>query len=61
MRATDSYADAKRSNFKIDCNIVLKTVDQKAKIVARVLSTNSAVDAMGMTQWQTLVFVFPWW
>jgi len=59
MRATDPYADVKRSNFKIDCNIVLKTVDQKAKIVTRVLSTDSAVDAMGMTQWQTLVFVFP--
>jgi hypothetical protein len=54
------YADGDAGNFKIDCNAVLKAADQKAKIVARVFSTASALDAMSMTRWQTLAFVFRW-
>lgn len=55
------YADGDAGNFKVDCNIVLKTTDHKAKIVARVFSTALAFDAMSMTRWQTLAFVFRWW
>src|SRR4051812_23229539 len=40
---------------------VLKTADQKAKFVARVFSTASAFDALSMTRWHTLAFVFRWW
>jgi DUF1365 family protein len=61
LQATNLYADGDAGNFKIDFNIVLKAVDQKAKIVARVFSTASALDAMSMTRWQTLAFVFHWW
>jgi DUF1365 family protein len=31
LQATDPYADGDAGNFKIGCNIVLKTADQKAK------------------------------
>jgi hypothetical protein len=55
------YADGDAGNFKVNCNIVLKTTDRKAKIIARVFSTALAFDAMSMTRWQTLAFVFRWW
>jgi DUF1365 family protein len=60
IQATDPYADDDAGDFT-DCSIVLKTADQKVKMVARVLSTASAVNAMSMTRWQTLAFVFRWW
>jgi len=60
LQATDPYADGDAGNFQIDCNTVLKTADQKDKTVARVFSTGSALDAMSMTRWQTLAFVFHW-
>jgi DUF1365 family protein len=61
IQATDPYANANAGNVNIDCNIVLKTVDQKAKVVARVFSTDPVIDAKSMTRWQTLAFVFRWW
>jgi hypothetical protein len=51
-------ADGDGAIFEIDCSIVLKTADQKAKIVARVFSTASALGTVSMTRWQTLAFVF---
>ena len=54
LQATDSYADGVAGNFSIDCNIVLKTADEKGKIVARVFSNASSLDAMSMMRWQTL-------
>jgi hypothetical protein len=44
------YANGDAGNFKVDCNIILKTTNQKAKIVARVFSTALAFDAMSMTR-----------
>ena len=61
LQATDPYANASKGDFNVDCNIVLKSVHQKAKIVARVFSTGSALDAISMTWWQTLAFVLRWW
>ena len=50
FQATDPYAGGDAGNFNIDCNIVLKTTDQKARIVARVFSTASAINAKFMTR-----------
>jgi DUF1365 family protein len=61
LRAADPYANATGGDVNVDCNIVLKNADQKAKMVARVFSTDSAIDATSMARWQTLVFVLQWW
>ena len=61
LQAADPYANATRGSVNVDCKIILKNSDQKAKIVARVFSTGSVIDATSMTRWRTLAFVLRWW
>jgi hypothetical protein len=61
LQAAYPYANAKKGECNLDCNIVMKSGDKKTKVVARVFSTGSALDAMSMTRWQTLAFVWRWW
>lgn len=45
----------------IDNNIVLKSEDGKTKLIARVFSTEPAMDATLMSTWRTIAFVTHWW
>ena len=61
IQATNPLADADAGNISVDCNIILRSTDQKKKLIARVFSSQPALDAVSMTRWQTLAFVFEWW
>ena len=61
IQATDPLADADTGNVTVDCSIILRSTDQTPKLVARVFSSKPALDAVSMTRWQTLGFVFNWW
>ena|SRR2546423_5522666 len=50
LQAAYPYANAKKGECNLDCNVVLKSGDKKTKVVARVFSTGSALDAMSMTK-----------
>ncbi len=61
LKTTDLFDGTNQEGTRIDCNIVLKDAEQKAKLVARVFSTENSLEARSMTRWQTLLFVSRWW
>lgn len=61
VQSTDPFASPIDGMNNVDNNIVLKSEDGKPKVIARVFSTDSAIDARSMTIWDTIVFVLRWW
>lgn len=59
LRAIDPFTSAETA--RIDCNITLKSVDERPKLVARVFSTASPVLPSSLSHTQTLRFLFAWW
>jgi DUF1365 family protein len=61
VQSTDPFASSIDGMNKVDNNIVLKSEDGKPKVIARVFSSEPAVDARDMTTWATYSFVLRWW
>ena len=59
--ATDLFSRDAASIPHVDCTITLTSPEGTAKLVARVFSTESAVDAKAITRWRTFAFVGRWW
>ena len=61
LSARDLFSRDAASYPHVDCSITLTSAQGTTKLVARVFSIESAVDAMRMTRWETLAFVWRWW
>ena len=61
LTVVDPLARFGARNARVDSNIILKSEDGRVQLVARIFSTEPALDAKRMTNWQTANFVLRWW
>ena len=61
VQSTDPFNSSINGLHKIDNNIVLTSTDGKPKLVARVFSTESGIDARTINTWNAFHFVLRWW
>lgn len=61
LSAVDPFKTSQESIAHIDNNIVLRSSEEHAKLVARVFSVGAPQDPNTLSTWQALCFIGNWW
>ena len=61
LSAMDPFLRKGSLEQRVDNRIVLANTGGKSRFVARVFSSETAIDAASLTKWQSLAFMFRWW
>lgn len=61
LAAYDPFFPYLTSTGRIDSTVTLSSPEEKAKLIARIYSTDTALDPLTMTLWQKTCFLALWW